>query len=309
MKFIADEIKAAGYQSGIWLLPLSARKKSDDIFKNHPDWLVKDEKGKALPHRESIRSGVWDFMHWISIIRKYVVCKNYFILFCREWGCDIVEAETSCTRPVLSRNGRSRGGVMADAMALLREAIGEQRLFWVAGTDGFYRYYWYCHRSRCTSYLGHQKHWNGATIAKRAATVLAANNALSTEATERTYYVHQRSDVFMLHKKIQRLKRLNNIHSYSPIFCLEFDFQFWQHRWIWWKRWNCICPFSLLSKKRNYCRTQWWKACKVFFQIDDRRYMAYINLFRNRQTVQSSLQVSILTLRLNRFYVSRLFLF
>ncbi len=43
-KLIADEIKKRGFRAGIWLAPFSVSEKSK-LFKEHPDWLVKNEDG------------------------------------------------------------------------------------------------------------------------------------------------------------------------------------------------------------------------------------------------------------------------
>lgn len=44
MKWIADEIRKEGYQPGLWLAPFSVEEPSN-VFKEHPDWLVKDDNG------------------------------------------------------------------------------------------------------------------------------------------------------------------------------------------------------------------------------------------------------------------------
>ena len=44
MKAIADNIHQSGMLAGLWLAPL-AGVPSSEIFKNHPDWFIKDKKG------------------------------------------------------------------------------------------------------------------------------------------------------------------------------------------------------------------------------------------------------------------------
>lgn len=44
LKEMADKIASYGYKPGIWLAPFSISETSS-VFKNHPDWLVKDEYG------------------------------------------------------------------------------------------------------------------------------------------------------------------------------------------------------------------------------------------------------------------------
>ncbi|MBQ7653710.1 MAG: alpha-galactosidase, partial [Clostridia bacterium] len=47
MKYIADKVHEKGYLAGLWLAPFNAEKDSR-IYKEHPEWLVKDENGKPL---------------------------------------------------------------------------------------------------------------------------------------------------------------------------------------------------------------------------------------------------------------------
>jgi alpha-galactosidase len=47
MKNIADSIHSKGLQAGIWLAPFGAQKGSA-VAKEHPDWLIKNKKGKPI---------------------------------------------------------------------------------------------------------------------------------------------------------------------------------------------------------------------------------------------------------------------
>jgi len=47
MKYIADNVKKCGYKAGLWLAPFVCTKKSN-IYKNHYDWVAKDERGKPI---------------------------------------------------------------------------------------------------------------------------------------------------------------------------------------------------------------------------------------------------------------------
>jgi len=49
MKWIADKIKEYGYKPGIWIAPFQVEEKST-LFKEHPEYLVKDAEGKPLPN-------------------------------------------------------------------------------------------------------------------------------------------------------------------------------------------------------------------------------------------------------------------
>lgn len=47
LKAVADDIKNAGFIPGIWMTPVGVRS-SASVFREHPDWLCRDEKGELL---------------------------------------------------------------------------------------------------------------------------------------------------------------------------------------------------------------------------------------------------------------------
>lgn len=279
MKFLADEIKAAGYRPGIWLAPLSAEKKSD-IVKNHPDWLLKDESGK--PVRIGINP-LWSMAFYALDIyhpevRAYI--KKVFHTVCREWGYDIVKLDFLYGACLLPRNGRSRAGVMADAMALLREAIGEDKIILgcgipmgtAAGTTD------YCRIGADVHLTWDIKLLKWCNNRERAATVLAATNTINRRQLNKNAFVSD-PDVFMLRKKFQRLTRaeqytllLTNLLFGDLIFnsdnIAEYDTTTMD-------LYRSIFP---LVKRKEVIVEHSEGLYKIFFQVDDRRYMAYINL-------------------------------
>jgi alpha-galactosidase len=47
LKKVADEISGCGYKPGLWISPFICEKKSY-VFKNHPEWLLKDGRGRLV---------------------------------------------------------------------------------------------------------------------------------------------------------------------------------------------------------------------------------------------------------------------
>lgn len=122
MKACADAIHAKGYKAGIWLAPFCANVKSK-VAKEHPDWFLKDEKGK----RRIVHFG-WGGAYAFDIYnpgaREYI--KHFFDVILNEWGYDLVKLDflySICERP---RAGKNRGQLMADGIDLLREACGDK---------------------------------------------------------------------------------------------------------------------------------------------------------------------------------------
>lgn len=124
MKYIADKIHAKGYKAGIWLAPFSCQKVSR-IAKEHPDWLVKDEKGKSM-------QGVlaWGGAYILDIynpeVREYL--REVFDTVLNVWGFDMVKLDFLYSQCLLPRNGKCRGEIMREAMEFLRELVGDKLL-------------------------------------------------------------------------------------------------------------------------------------------------------------------------------------
>lgn len=124
MKPIADAIHAKGLQAGIWLAPLGIQHNSSFV-KEHPDWLVKNEKGKPF-----YVGGNWGGFYAVDIynqeVRDYIY--HFFDVVLNEWGFDLVKLDFLYAAAVLPRNGKSRGEIMYDAMDLIRDAVGDKKI-------------------------------------------------------------------------------------------------------------------------------------------------------------------------------------
>lgn len=122
MKYIADEIHAKGYLAGIWLAPFNLQKASR-TYKEHPDWVIKDENGKPL-----LGCFGWGGAYTMDIYneecRAYI--KKFFDVVLNEWGYDMVKLDFLYSQCMYPRNGKSRGTIMCEAMEFLRECCGDK---------------------------------------------------------------------------------------------------------------------------------------------------------------------------------------
>lgn len=122
MKAVSEEIHANGIKAGLWLAPFAATKKSV-LFKEHPDWLVKDKNSKPY-----ISGPNWGTFYALDIYnedaRAYI--KKVFNTVLYEWGYDLVKLDFLYAAAILPRNGKTRGEIMCDAMDLLRECCGDK---------------------------------------------------------------------------------------------------------------------------------------------------------------------------------------
>ena len=124
MKPIADAIHKKNLQAGIWLAPLGVQHNSS-IVKEHPDWLVKNKKGKLF-----YVGGNWGGFYALDIynqdVRDYI--HHFFDVILNEWSFDLVKLDFLYAAAVLPRNGKSRGEIMYDAIDLIRESVGSKKI-------------------------------------------------------------------------------------------------------------------------------------------------------------------------------------
>lgn len=124
MKYIADKVHEKGYKAGLWLAPFSCQTKSR-IAKEHPDWLVRNASGKPYLGVMS-----WGGAYILDIyneeVRQYLT--EVFDTVLNVWGFDMVKLDFLYSQCILPRDGKTRGEIMHDALAFLRNAVGDKIL-------------------------------------------------------------------------------------------------------------------------------------------------------------------------------------
>ncbi len=124
MKYIADKVHEKGYKAGIWIAPFSCQKVSR-VAKEHPDWLIKNEKGK--PQLGCIAwGGAYTLDLYNEEARAYI--RRVFDTVLNEWGYDMVKLDFLYSECLTPRNGKCRGEIMHEAMMFLRECVGDKLL-------------------------------------------------------------------------------------------------------------------------------------------------------------------------------------
>ncbi|MEG2721066.1 MAG: alpha-galactosidase, partial [Oscillospiraceae bacterium] len=123
MKPIAQAIHKNNLQAGIWLAPFGIQHNSQ-LVKQHPDWLICNEKGKPI-----CVGGNWGGFYAVDIyneeVRDYI--KKFFNVILNEWGYDLVKLDFLYAAAILPRNNKTRGEIMYDAIDLIREAVGDNK--------------------------------------------------------------------------------------------------------------------------------------------------------------------------------------
>jgi len=204
MRSLAGKIREAGYKPGIWLAPLAAEKKSD-LFQQHPEWIVKNEKGQPLKIGfNPLWSGAFyalDIYH--TGVRDYL--KLVFDTIFKDWGFEMVKLDFLYGAALIPRNGKTRGRIMQDTMDFLRECAGDKFILGcgvplsaaLKTTD-------YCR-------IGQDVHlgWEFGLLKwcrnqERVSTYLALTNTINRRQMSGKFFWND-PDVFMLRRKKQNL--------------------------------------------------------------------------------------------------------
>ena len=87
VKKICLDIKDKGFEPAIWVAPFVAEKDSN-LFKNHPDWFVRDENGEPLAS-DKVTFGGWRCAPWYILDTTHPQALNYvkevFSVMHNEW--------------------------------------------------------------------------------------------------------------------------------------------------------------------------------------------------------------------------------
>lgn len=126
MAKMAAEIRNAGLVPGIWMAPFVASAHSE-LARKHPDWLLRDGKGKPLRAGWNPLWGGW--YHALDIyhpkVQEYL--SGVFHLAREKWGYRLFKLDflfAACLAPPRSK---TRGQVMADAIDFLRHQLADDQ--------------------------------------------------------------------------------------------------------------------------------------------------------------------------------------
>ncbi|MDD3430156.1 MAG: alpha-galactosidase [Oscillospiraceae bacterium] len=122
MKPMADAIKEAGMMPGLWLAPFVCETTSE-IYRNHFDWLLKDENGDAVSAGCNW-SGSWALDIYNPQVQSYL--RKVFDVVLNQWGFELVKLDFLYAACILPRKDKTRGQVMAEGMDFLRDCVGDK---------------------------------------------------------------------------------------------------------------------------------------------------------------------------------------
>ncbi len=131
MRALAEKIKSTGRRAGLWLAPLVAVK-SSGLFREHPDWFLRDERGKAVSAGFNWGEQLYavDTTHpaaleWLRGLMKEV----------RGWGFDYLKLDFlyGGALPGKRYKDMPREAAYRSGLEAMREAMGEDAYFLACG--------------------------------------------------------------------------------------------------------------------------------------------------------------------------------
>ncbi len=123
---LSDSIKEKGYTSGLWLAPFVVDPRSKTA-QQHPDWLVKDKKGKPI-----VSGYFYDFYgHALDLTQPVVLehVRSLLETIARKWGYGFVKTDFvySGALPGVRQNPKmTRAQAFRKGMEAVRAGIGEE---------------------------------------------------------------------------------------------------------------------------------------------------------------------------------------
>ena len=124
MEALAKKIKSTGRRAGLWLAPLIVSE-SSRVYRDHPDWLVRDEKGNPVSGGYTYWGHDFyaldathpDVISWLVALMERV----------RRWGFDYYKLDFLYPGAMVGKRRRDipREAALREALRLMRNAMGE----------------------------------------------------------------------------------------------------------------------------------------------------------------------------------------
>ena len=118
---ISKKILSSGMQAGVWIAPFICDKHSR-VYKNHSEWLLRDDSGKPVPACTS-----WHDCYCLDsanpAFRRHL--KNVLLTMRDDWGVSVFKFDFLYAACMLPSTTQTRAERMYDAIRFLKECVGD----------------------------------------------------------------------------------------------------------------------------------------------------------------------------------------
>lgn len=276
MKYVATEIKKAGYRAGIWLAPFVCDKKSQ-IYKEHPQWVL----GKA-----GFNPGWNGFFNILDFyneeFREYL--RKVFHTILNEWNYDMVKLDFLYAAALIKRRDKTRGQVMYEAMEFLRELVGDKLILGCGVPLGCaFGLTDYCRIGSDVSLFWEDRLLNGLNYRERVSTRNSLDSTIGRRHLNGRAFMND-PDVFILRSNNNRLTThqkytlfLFNLIFGGLVFTSDNLEEYTEEEM---KLYKSIFPIREKTIKSVILS----EIVKVYFIIDNNEYLMLSNLYNKHAT-------------------------
>lgn len=278
MKALACKIKENGYKPGIWLAPFICEKRSK-IFKEHPKWILKNQKGKLVKAGINLGwSGTFYALDFYNEeVRDYL--KKVFHTILHHWKYDIVKLDFLYAVAIVPRKGKSRGQIMYEAMKFLSDITGSRKILGCGVPLGpSFKLVDYCRIGADVAPYWDDKKLRLSGYRERVSTLNSLHSTIGRNTLNKHAF-HNDPDVFILRKQRNRLTYnqkltlfiLNNLLG-SLVFFSDYIEQYDDIEMdILKSMFPHVEPLIKNIKENN-------SLYKIYFKVCDKNYVLFSNL-------------------------------
>lgn len=128
MRWLADQIHAAGFRAGLWLAPFTVLRNSR-LFREHPDWLLREASGRLA--YGGYNPGWGGALYAVDTSHPEVEAwlRGLFRTVTEEWGYDYVKLDFLYCAALPGRHRvpeMTRAQALRRGLTIVREAVGER---------------------------------------------------------------------------------------------------------------------------------------------------------------------------------------
>ncbi len=126
MRALGEEIRAAGFRPGLWLAPLVCAPGAE-LCKKHPDWLLRDKRGRIVKTGSGSLPEEYFFILNITLPEVRVYLKDLLEIVQQQWGFELLKLDYLHAAAFIEMRGQTGGQVIGELVEFLdqltREAV------------------------------------------------------------------------------------------------------------------------------------------------------------------------------------------